>query len=97
MYYIVLFAPLTDFDQTKHIRHCPRCVEGACALGRGLPQPQAEQLAKAAGYHGWPIILAYCVTRRGYLPYVGPYIGIAQNSTHKNLIPLEVLQKPVRI
>ena len=48
-----------EFDQTKRIGHCPRCVEVACTLGRGLVQPQAERLAKAAGYHGRPIFLAY--------------------------------------
>ena len=64
-YYIELFVPPTDFYQTKHIRLCPRCVEGACALGRGLAQPQAEQFAKAAGYHGQPIFWAFSVTRKG--------------------------------
>ena len=84
MYYIILFASSTDFDQAKRIRRCPQCVEGACALGRGLSQPQAEQWAKAAGYHGRPIFLARCVTQRGYLPYVGPYKGIVQNSKKKS-------------
>ena len=80
---MVLFVPPMDFDKTKCIGHRPWCVEGACARGRGLAQPQAKQWAKAPGDHGWPIFLGYCVTRRKYLPYVGPYIGIVQNSTKK--------------
>ena len=51
-----------EFDQTKLIGNHPWCVEDACTLGRGLVQTQAEQLAKAAGYHGRPIFLAYCVS-----------------------------------
>ena len=55
----------------------------SCVCPFGLVQPQDEQWAKAAGYHGRPIFLAYCVTRKGSLPYVGPYIGIVQNSQNK--------------
>ena len=72
-----------DFDQTKRIGHCPWCVKGACTLGRGLVQPQAKRLAKAAGYYGWPIFLAYCATQKGLLSYVGPYVGILQNIKNK--------------
>jgi hypothetical protein len=45
-YYLV---PPTDFNHTKRIRTRPWCVEGACTLGRGLVQPQAQRFAKAAG------------------------------------------------
>jgi len=36
-----LFVPPTDFDQTKHIRHHPWCVDEAAPSGLGVATPQA--------------------------------------------------------
>ena len=62
---VASIRPPTDIDRTKRSRRHQWCVDGAHALGWVLPTPQAERVAKAAGYHGaWNRLSESCIKHK---------------------------------
>jgi hypothetical protein len=45
-------------------------------LGLGVPRALVVLGAVSAAHHGRAIFLANCVPRRGFVWYVGPYVGL---------------------
>ncbi len=49
-------------------------------LSLGVPRVLVVLGAISAAHHGGVIILANCAPRRGFVRYVGRYVGLVQNT-----------------